>query len=79
MGLFSPPATGNGWVGDFANACGSDDIGAEVLATWTPPIPDPRCFCNQIFCTNPALLHFPQVVPYLVAITTGIITAMAYW
>lgn len=61
MGLFSPPTTGNGWVGDFyGNACGSDDIGAEVLATWTPPIPDPIVSTANILCQ-----------PGLVTLSTG--------
>ncbi|RMH01364.1 MAG: hypothetical protein D6706_01920 [Chloroflexi bacterium] len=37
----SPISTlGASWVGDyFSSSCGSDDIGAEVLVRWTPPIP----------------------------------------
>ncbi len=54
LGLFSPNAgntNGSAWVGDFiGNACGSDDIGAEVLVYWTPPIPDPIVATATILC-----------------------------
>lgn len=51
LGLFSPPTVGNAWVGDFfGNACGSDDIGAEILATWTPPIPDQIVSTANVLC-----------------------------
>lgn len=51
LGLFSPPTAGNAWVGDFfGNSCGSDDIGAEILATWTPPIPDPIVSTANVLC-----------------------------
>ncbi|HLP19719.1 MAG TPA: gliding motility-associated C-terminal domain-containing protein [Chitinophagales bacterium] len=51
LSLVSPPTAGNAWVGDFfGNACGSDDIGAEVLATWTPPIPDAIVATANVLC-----------------------------
>lgn len=51
LSLFSPPTAGNAWVGDFfGNSCGSDDIGAEILATWTPPIPDPVVSTANVLC-----------------------------
>src|ERR1043165_8879394 len=51
LSLFSPPTAGNAWVGDyFGNAYGSDDIGAEVLATWTPPIPDQIVSTANVLC-----------------------------
>ncbi len=51
LNLFSPPTAGNAWVGDFfGNSCGSDDLGAEVLATWTPPIPDPVVSTANVLC-----------------------------
>lgn len=49
--LTSPPTVGNAWVGDFfGNACGSDDIGAEVLARWTPPIPSQVIATANVLC-----------------------------
>ncbi len=61
LSLVSPPTVGNAWVGDFyGNSCGSDDIGAEVLASWTPPIPD------QIITTANVLCQ-----PGLVTLATG--------
>ncbi len=51
LSLTSPPTAGNAWVGDFfGNACGSDDLGAEVLATWTPPIPDVIVSTANVLC-----------------------------
>ena len=51
LGLFSPPTVGNGWVGDyFSTGCGTGDIGAEVLASWTPPIPDPVVSTASVLC-----------------------------
>jgi gliding motility-associated-like protein len=59
--LTSPPTVGNAWVGDFfGSACGSDDIGAEILARWTPPIP------NQVVATANVLCQ-----PGLATLTTG--------
>jgi gliding motility-associated-like protein len=61
LNLVSPPTVGNAWVGDFfGSACGSDDIGAEVLAKWTPPIPDPIISTANVLCQ-----------PGLVTLATG--------
>ncbi len=54
LGLFSPNAgntNGSAWVGDFiGTTCGNDDIGAEILVYWTPPIPDAVVGTASILC-----------------------------
>jgi gliding motility-associated-like protein len=49
--ITSPPTVGNAWVGDiFTNSFGSDDIGAQVLASYTPPIPAPIVSTASTLC-----------------------------
>jgi len=59
LGLFSPNVgntNGSAFVGDyFSNVCGSDDIGAEVLVRWTPPIPNPITATATVLC-QPSLV-----------------------
>ncbi|MCS6934423.1 MAG: gliding motility-associated C-terminal domain-containing protein [Chitinophagales bacterium] len=51
LGLFSPSSPGSGFVGDFfSNVCGNDDIGAEVIVRWTPPIPAPIATTSNVLC-----------------------------
>lgn len=51
LGLFSPPSVGNAWIGDFiSSGCGNGNIAAEVLAVWTPPIPDPVVSTANVLC-----------------------------
>lgn len=51
LGLFSPSSPGSAFIGDFfSNVCGSDDIGAEVIVRWTPPIPAPITTTNNVLC-----------------------------
>ncbi len=52
---------GPSWVGDFfTSSCGDDDIGAEILARWTPPIP------GSITANSPQLCD-----PGFVTLTAG--------
>jgi gliding motility-associated-like protein len=59
LGLFSPNlgnTNGSAFVGDyFSNVCGNDDIGAEVLVRWTPPIPSPITATASVLC-QPSLV-----------------------
>lgn len=49
--IISPPTAGNAYIGDFfTNAFGNDDIGAEILATYTPPIPAPIVSTANTLC-----------------------------
>jgi gliding motility-associated-like protein len=61
MPLIQPPTAGNGWLGDFiSSVCGNDDIGAQLLARWSPPIPDPIITTANVLCQ-----------PGLVTLATG--------
>jgi len=61
LSLVQPPAVGSAWIGDYSsNVCGSDDIGAQLLSYWTPPIPDPIVTTANVLCQ-----------PGLVTLSTG--------
>jgi gliding motility-associated-like protein len=61
LGLFSPSSPGSGYVSDyFSTGCGGDDMGAEIIARWTPPIPNPIAATAIVLCD-----------PGLVTLSTG--------
>lgn len=61
LSLIQPPTVGNAWLGDFiSSVCGNDDMGAQLLARWTPPIPDPIVTTATVLCQ-----------PGLVTLSTG--------